>query len=430
MNQVYLLFEDPLVNSKISNLIKHFQPEWELFSLLDPRQVSLDFTDKENQIFITTDQNLGDDLFDKLKNQYQKIIFVQENEPKFNLNSQVIFINTKYLITELGSFFEKLTLRGNEKAAYVPVNFQKIQPYVIYPADIYLRLSAEKFIKIVNKDNSFEDTLIEKLKNKDVQFVYVEKDMLSAMNKIIYTQSGKESLFKQEHIAEELNAVESLHRYINDLGVDEKVVNLTKGLHQNLTTKYNHKFMRNLFKRFQSMEGSFLYNHSYVTSVVALTVGKKFKWMTPDNNEKIYLGCMLHDLGYKNEKNALFENLTKKEIDKKPKEIADDILSHPMSFAEKLSKLDNIHQDVIKIVKDHHGIHDEGSYPKKVYPAEINLIFALFILSHEFTLGLFKINFNSSKIPNVISTLNEKFDKGAYKKILSEFNEAVAEIFK
>ncbi len=428
MTHIYLLFEDPLINSKILNISNKFQPDWEVESLLDIRQVPSEITCEDSMI-ITNEHIVSQEHLAPLLTKYKYIVFIQENEPEIPKNKQIQYINSKFLLTGIGSFYEQITLDKHKSSTYVPVNFKKIKPNVIYPVDIFLKLSAEKYIKVVNKDNSFDDSLFEKLKKKEIQFVYVDKKYLPTINKLLYAQTGKAALFKEEHIVEELNAVESLHRYINDLGVDEKIINLTKGLHGNLEQKYNQKFMKNLFKRFESMEGSFLYNHSYVTSVIALAVGKKFKWMTPENNEKIYLGCMLHDLGYKDKKHAMYEHLTKIEIDKKEKSVADDILNHPIVFAQKLAQLDNIHQDVIKIVRDHHGVHEQGSYPKVIYPAEINLIFALFILSHEFTIGLFKVNFNPTKIEQVINEIHERFDKGAYRKILKEFSETVREIF-
>ena len=177
------------------------------------------------------------------------------------------------------------------------------------------------------------------------------------------------------------------------------------------------------------MEGSFLYNHSYLTSVVALTAGAKFTWMTPDNKEKIYLGCMLHDLGYRNKDNALKESMKLSDIKKLPPEQRDDILNHPILFAKHLAQLDDVHQDVLKIVKDHHGVHNEESYPKPIYPAEINLIFALFIISHEFTLGLYAIAFNDQKIPTLLADICERFDKGNYRKIIPEFKMSIEETF-
>jgi hypothetical protein len=104
-------------------------------------------------------------------------------------------------------------------------------------------------------------------------------------------------------------------------------------------------------------------------------------------------------------------------------------LEQTVRFEKKLSKLDTIYPDVLRMVKDHHGVHGENSYPKEVFASDVNLVFGLFLLSHEFTLGLYSISFKEKKIPELLDRICEKFDKGNYKKLISEFKETILETF-
>jgi putative nucleotidyltransferase with HDIG domain len=204
---------------------------------------------------------------------------------------------------------------------------------------------------------------------------------------------------------------------------------MAKKLHTITQEKFSNKFMKKLFSRFQSLEGDFLYNHSFLTSVIALEVGRKFTWMTAENKEKIYLGAVLHDLGHKRKENALKEGATLQEINKLPSEDREDILNHPTKFANHLAQVESLHIDIIKIVKDHHGIHAENAFPRAVSPNEINLVFALFVLSHEFCMALYKVSFDQTEIHSILEELNQQFYKGNYKKILHEFTEAMSDVF-
>jgi putative nucleotidyltransferase with HDIG domain len=165
-----------------------------------------------------------------------------------------------------------------------------------------------------------------------------------------------------------------------------------------------------------------------VTATLALTIGKKFNWFTFDNQEKVYLGSMLHDLGYKDEKNAFHELMDKDEIEKLDPNKRDDILNHTTRYNEQLTKT-NLHQDVINIIIRHHGAQGAGSYPRNVSPHEATLIFALFMISHDFTLRLFKASFNKNKIPEIINDMESTYKVGNYKTIYPEFVKSVKETF-
>jgi hypothetical protein len=133
----------------------------------------------------------------------------------------------------------------------------------------------------LNAGQSFEHQTLERYKEKALNFVYVKKPDYKDF--CLQTKAHKHDLdsFLDEakDTSIEINAVESLHNYIEDLGFDRSIVDLTKTMHKEIESKFNDKVMTKLLDRFKKMEGTFLYNHSYLTSTIALTAGKKFSWM-------------------------------------------------------------------------------------------------------------------------------------------------------
>ncbi len=132
--------------------------------------------------------------------------------------------------------------------------------------------------------------------------------------------------------------------------------------------------MKLLLKKFKTLEGSFLHNHSFLTSTLAITAGKKFNWMNKENEEKLYLGSILHDLGIRGKLTVETESATKTELMKLDEDQRQDLLIHPTLFAVKLNKLENIHSDVIKMISGHHGINEHESYPRPIHAPEASLI--------------------------------------------------------
>jgi hypothetical protein len=425
MINCYIFFPDPLMVGKISQLIERIHDEIKITKIIDIKQLEAENSSDPKDIIITDNENYQVlELNGIYEGYFEKTLIIDDVEN--NTEGSITYINRSYLITSIGTVVDDFIRLKYPENNFFPITIRKFRNEINYPCEIFVKVSEKKYIKVLNKDNDFPEEILEKLILKNVQFLHVKSEDINAFNNMSFKRNNNQN---SDDVSSEIGAVESLHNYIKDLGFDPKIVDMTKNMQKSIENKFTHKFMKNLFSRFNDMEGSFLYNHSYLTSVIALTTGMKFTWMNMENREKIYLGSILHDLGYKHKENALRESLTKDQIDDLSSEEKSDILDHPTKFAKHLAQIGNIHQDVIKIVRDHHGVHGEASYPKPIYPAEVNLIFALFVLSHELSLGLYEISFNEDKIPALLEEVCERFNKGNYKKIIPEFRHAIDEVF-
>jgi HD-GYP domain-containing protein (c-di-GMP phosphodiesterase class II) len=430
MINCYVFFDDAMELGKMIEVIQRVKHDIKIYKILDAKQFTAEKKTIEKHLLITNYRNHqileinGSNELD-----FQRIVIVDdvENEEDENIS----YVNKKNIITSIYSILDDFITKYFKDSNYVPVVLKRVIPEFSYGFDIFARSKENTYLNILKSGQTFKKELLERYKEKGLDFMYVKKKdykefCLQTKNN---TTEDKNAQLDSEETSIEINAVESLHNYIEDLGIDKSVIDLTKSLHKEIESKFNDKVMGKLLDRFKKMEGTFLYNHSYLTSTIAITAGNKFTWMNYENKEKLYLGSVLHDLGYKYKENALHEGLNKNEVDAMDFEEKEDILEHTVRFEKHLAKLDSIHPDVLRIVRDHHGVHDEYSYPKQVYANDVNLVFGLFILSHEFSLGLYSISFKEEKIPYLLEQICERFDKGNYKKLVPSFKEAMLETF-
>ena len=429
MINCYVYFDDPLELAKIIKLIQRVQNNIKIFKILDAKQFAKELPGVEKHLLITSYENHQRLEMSGISDlDFKRIAIIDEVES--DEDESVYYINKKYLLVQLSSFLDNFVTKHIKDIEYVPVMIQNIFSDEVYPYDLYAKVQDNQFLKILNANKFFTKETLGKYQEKKLKFLYIERQNYKAFNERLKEIHAEiESYSKNTTQQIEVNVIESLYSYVGDLGIDEKIVDMTKNIHESLENKFSSKTMSGLLNRFKKMEGSFLYNHSYLTSVIALSAGKKFTWMNYENREKIYLGSVLHDLGYKNKDNALYENLTKTQIESLDDDKKSDILKHTNRFIEKLKDIDDLHEDVIKMIRDHHGVHGEESYPKAISPTKINLVLALFFVSHEFSLALYRINFNENKIETELNELVEKFNIGNYKKVLPEFKEAMLETF-
>lgn len=426
MFRCFILFDDPILVGKYSQLLGRISEQIQIEKVIDLEQIKLKFNTEDKNIIISSYENIKLILENELTFDLK---FAITDEQQIDMQDEGFYcIQPKFVITKMGTILNDYIQEKLSKIEYIPLSIQKIRCELTYPCNFFLKINNEKYLKIGKANQQMEEKILQKLLFKGAKYLYIEKQDYDLLLDFLKERS-KNSSEEIQQSDTNIKATETIHDYILDMGFDPKIVEMTKTLHSSIEEKFSEKFMQALLHKFASLEGSFLYNHSYLTATLCLTVGQKFTWMNYDNREKLYLGSILHDLGYTNKDNATFESMSKTAINTLDAQIKDDVLKHPTLFAQKLAQVNDIHQDVIKMVKDHHGTKGENSYPKQIYPNEINLIFALFVLSHEFSLKLFRIAFNPKKVPLILEELISEFDKGNYRKILPEFKATVESLF-
>lgn len=427
--EIILLFDEIRILGKIGTIIQNTSSNIVVEKFFDPQQIlSYEFDNSHKNYILITEGQFLETLSDYDINPilFEEIINIDEEQKTFDFNTH--YINPKLMHNGLVAKMNDLILTNYSDSDFMPISLKDNIVGKEYPCEFFIRLNNDKYVKITSVNDLYDQEIADKYKNKNITTFYIHKSDYDAYSKV---NQKKKTVFKKKEEAVDvtINAIESLHTYTKDLGISPKVIEQAKSLHKDIEKYATNKAMKNIFNKLKNLEGSFLYNHSYVCATIALTVGKNFNWFTIENQEKVYMGSMFHDIGYKDENNALHEHLKLSEIKRLNQDEKDDVLEHTSRYAQAFASMPNIHQDVINMMVRHHGIHEQDSYPKKIYQTEVSLIFALFIISHEFTVKLFKASFNKSKIPQILEEIETQFNKGNYKSILPAFKSSVTECF-
>lgn len=423
-----LLFDQITFLGKVSNVVKKVNEDIKVEKFFDIQQLLTQDLEQDNIKYILiseTEYLMQLEDYDINPEKFSDIICIDEEDSQLSFST--VFINKKTILTGLMTKVNDLIKSYLPVGNYIPINYKNFVKGMAYPCDLFIKLNTDKYVKVLTENTEIESEFIQKYLEKEIHFFYIESEKYDDFSQTVFK---KKTIVKkrEQEIDASINAVEALHTYAKELGFGDQIIKQTQQLHQHIEKNANSKVLKNLLNRLKNLEGTFLYNHSFVTATLALTIGKKFNWFTFENQEKVYLGSMLHDLGYKDEKNAFHELMDKDEIEKLEQSKRDDILNHTTRYNEQLTKT-NLHQDVINIIIRHHGAQGAGSYPRNVSPHEATLIFALFMISHDFTLRLFKASFNKNKIPEIINDMESTYKIGNYKTIYPEFVKSVREIF-
>tara|TARA_Y100000768_G_C23991277_1_gene693534 strand:- start:13451 stop:14683 length:1233 start_codon:yes stop_codon:yes gene_type:complete len=355
---------------------------------------------------------------------YKKIFLIGEVETEEDDN--LVYINQKHLLTSITQYVSDFLENGLAKVEYIKFKLEKLLVDLPLPCNLLILKSRDKFSEFKLAGEKLSTETIKKLESKTINSVFIKNEDFPKMMEFLNKNREISDIFDEKIL---IDTVAALHEFVIEMGFDERIVKLIKNLHKNIENQYTDKDIRRLLARFKGTQGSFIYNHSFLTSMIALSVGENFSWMNYENREKIYLASILHDLGFRKKENAFKEYLGKEKIGQLPQEDQDDILAHPSRFSKILENSKNIHPDVIKMIELHHGLDGENSYPKMVNESEINPLILLFVISHEFSVGLYKQNFNAAKVPSLINGLKLRFKEGKYKTLLGNFETTINTIF-
>lgn len=433
MINCYLYFDDPIEMGRLIEVIREVSGDTKILKILSAMQFAKQDIKFDKHLLITNykcHQQL--ESYYKTEFNFKKILIL--DDLKDLVEGDIVYANKRFSQEAITKIINELKKQIIKTYTFVPILLEKLNPQLKYPFDLFAKEEDETYTKVLAKDSSFSKEELKEYKEQGRDFVYLQNELYHDFN--IVTKNHIKEINSQrtnydKETAAELNAIESFHDYIIQLGFDRNIVNLTKSLHKELEEKYKDKLIQKLLQRFLRLEGSFLYKHSILTATIALSCSKHFTWMTFENKEKIYMGSILHDLGFKYEDNAIFESYTKTRIEKELNyDQRHDLLEHTIKFEMHLQKIDSIHPDVLRMIRDHHGVNEvDDAYPREVNPNDISLVFALFILSHEFSLRLDAISFEKKLIEKELESLCIRFTKGKYQKIIPMFMNVMKDIF-
>ena len=431
LNVLILLGElrlDSLVKMTFKKINEKFGLNIEVVSILDINQVELN-SQVGQTLFVTDEKNYNAFKKENRNEKFLETLLVGDkkvNEPIYDECDNVTYLEKEKIFTEMTNIFNDKILPYLVLDNYVSVQIKNLNPNLSYPNDFYIKINDKKFIKIVRVNEVLGEDVINKFYQKHDIFFYIPEDQY---NSFVNFQFKRKDLSTKSLIDNEFNVIADLHKCLKDVGFSEALVSRSKQSLSELHQKFNNdKKVSSLLTKFQVLEGSYLYSHSYLASLIAFSCKRYFDWLNLENLEKIHLGCLFHDLGYQDEKNCVHEHLTLSELKELRPEVSQDVLGHTHAL-EKFLQDSKLHDDIIKMVTSHHGVHGEESYPQKTYGTEINLNFALFVLVHETAVFLIKNGINQKTVEESLSLLNEKFNNGQYRKLLPKFKEAMINSF-
>lgn len=340
-------------------------------------------------------------------------------------------IKPKALAEVLKKLFKDLEGQSSDESfeipiqSYFPLRSMLIKKVNQLPCDLYIKINDEKYIKLAHKDSVVDRERIEKYESKSLKYFHLKlEDYFAHYDKFFEGPLvSRDNINGPEDYALKTN--ELIHDFIKEVGITDFVFKQAQESVVEIAKDIKSYPIANLFDMFGNLKKKFIYDHSFMTSVFAAQICEKMDWSSEKTIEKLTMAAMFHDLGYKHDELAYFENDPLIEINSLSSEKRDEILLHGRVVSDELKKIPTVPEDVITLITNHHEGRGEESYPRKIYASNLSAMQHVFNLAHDFSIELFRSGYTISNPKRLMEKMKIRFPSAQMKKSLDVLEEII-----
>jgi len=285
------------------------------------------------------------------------------------------------------------------------------------PCDIFLRLSDDKYVKIVNRHAINILEVVQKYYEKNIKELFVNQD-----DYFDFTDALVEVMTSTGKIAEPLPAsrvVQNLEtgykvfkKQLEEFGISPKLVDLAHAtVDSSLKLMSQNSLLDELLKGLEANPSNF-FGHCLLTSYLACAIASKTSWGSQPTVQKLAMASFLHDILLEGDSAYVLESSSKIEEG----EMSAEFYDHPVKIAEMVRKIKELPADIDHIIFEHHETPDGTGFPRKMDGRSISPLGAIFIIAHECGLELSR---HQEPGPELRQMILEKFapiyDRGNFK---------------
>ena len=255
------------------------------------------------------------------------------------------------------------------------------------PCDLYISLSDDKFVKILNANEVFDEDFILKYLYKSVTSFYLksfDKDKWDEFFLEKVKLEIKQESYSDSDPAKELtNTFRRVRKYSLEIGISKDVVELIEGLQQKTikSLRKNKSLYKDLLR--MATDENYLADHSLMVSSVACAVAIKMSWSTQATLKKFIIAGLFHDISLDNSDLAKIHFSSEIEINNFSKEELQKIMDHPQQGADEFLKSNLSCPNADKIIFCHHELPDGSGFPRGLDSFNLPQYVCLFIIAEE-----------------------------------------------
>lgn len=296
------------------------------------------------------------------------------------------------LIREVDRLLKQCHLDVNVDHKYVGISIATLVNIRTISHPLYVKLSEDKFVKILNSDSLITTEEVIKFRQKGISFLFVERVNFPAFIRSFKDKVLNQMLFKGDG----LKACESLEL---SAGIHEVVLGAVKNFGISKETEElalkNIAMVRKMTEKFSELgsvlrwaeysQQEYSFSHSVLICYLATEVVRNIQFSFPFSSEILSLAAYFHDVSLENHqvKNEVRFLKALSMHSKINKEDLAAVKIHAVESSEKLKKWLVCPQELYTVVSEHHEKPDGTGFPDNKKAGQIHELSACFIVCED-----------------------------------------------
>lgn len=312
----------------------------------------------------------------------------------------------------------EIEVQGNDQD-YTPIPIAEFFSSKAVLFDVFIKLSKDKYIKILHTGDTFSAERITKYKEeKNVEFLYFHKK--DRMKFIHFNNLLLNKVIPNDKIGmnTKINIIQNLSsKYIDEVhleGLKPQIVEQGREICESIFQFV--KTERSLFKLLKDLEDfdPTTIQHSALVTLYVTAITKQFDWQSAQTIQSMALACLFHDIG----KTKFPKELLEISVEDMNEEQFTLYKQHPQFGFEILDQNKMINNTVKQVILQHHETYDGQGYPNGIKGSKILLMANIVCLVDDF-IDLM-INEKKNPVETLRMILKDKIRQAKYHSSIME----------
>ncbi len=292
--------------------------------------------------------------------------------------------------------------------------------------NVYVKLSNNKYVKVINSGSIYDRADIEKYREKKVSHLFIRNDDFEHFQVTIHKTPFL--TFQNETMSESDlqkclgNSHAMLKEMILEIGFTAEVAAIAeKSVDEIIKLAYKKDDMCEMLKKMQTRL-DYVYDHSFLTSIVCCEILQHMHWNTEDKIKKLVMAALLHDIKIENPQICKIDSSKDSRLQSFSDPEIKSFLAHPMETSLLLTGVDFISPEVVSIVLQHHETPEGDGFPNGLHHSKLSLLSCIFIVAHDFVQQNFEIDFDVDLQSKIFDNLSKRYSLGSFKSVIDAFS--------
>ncbi len=278
--------------------------------------------------------------------------------------------------------------------------------------DVFIRLSENKYIKILHRGDSFSNERIEHYKkNKNIQHLYFlnsdRRKYLKFLNSMAKKAVETTKLSTNSKVRMLTNLSAKILEEVSTEGMRPQVIEQGKEICENICTFIEKQDdLYKLLVEFDSFDPKNL-SHAFSVTLFATSLIKQFEWQSTSTLKTAALACLFHDIG----KIKLPVDLQQKRPEQMNEEELKEYKKHSEHGVLLLEGKPAINNSVKQMILQHHEYCNGSGFPFGIKGSSISVMSNILCLANDFVHLLIDQNLKPSKALKHILASKDLFSK-------------------